>query len=121
MNWTSILAVFAVLALFILLKRMGQISAKDAQQHLKDGALLIDVRTVGEFSSGHLPGAINIPLDQMKTAVPRRVKEKNKVLLLHCQTGMRSGAAKHKLKGMGYAKAFNLGSYGRAAQIVRGR
>lgn len=118
MNWTSILIAFAVLVLLFLLRRSGQISVKDAQTHLKSGALVIDVRTSTEFSSGHLPGAINLPLDEIETSLPRRVPDKNKVLLLHCQSGTRSGVAKKKLVALGYANAFNLGSYGRAAQIV---
>ncbi len=121
MNWTSILIVFGVLVLFFLVKKIGQVSAKDAQQYLKEGALVIDVRTAAEYNSGHLPGVIHIPLDQIEAGVPRRVRDKNKVLLLHCQSGMRSGTAKQKLKGMGYTQVFNLGSYGRAAQIVKSR
>jgi phage shock protein E len=79
---------------------------------------VIDVRTPSEFSSGHLPSAINIPLYQIETTLPRRVKDKSLVLLLHCQSGIRSGLAKRKLKALGYSNAFNLGSYGRAAEIV---
>jgi rhodanese-related sulfurtransferase len=40
------------------------------------------------------------------------------VILLHCQSGMRSGVAKKKLNALGYSNAYNLGSYGRAAEIV---
>jgi rhodanese-related sulfurtransferase len=76
------------------------------------------VRSPGEFNSGHLAKAINIPVDEIEMALPKRVKDKNQVLLLHCASGMRSGVAKGKLNGMGYANAFNLGSYGRAAKIV---
>ena len=53
--------------------------------------------------------------------LPQRVRDKHQVLLLHCQSGMRSGAAKKKLKDMGYLRAFNLGSYARAAQVVSGK
>jgi phage shock protein E len=80
--------------------------------------LVVDVRTAGEFSSGHLPNAINFPLDEIELSLPRRVKNKNQVLLLHCQGGSRSGAARKKLNGLGYNSAFNLGSYRRAAEIV---
>jgi len=97
---------------------MSQISAGAAADHLKHGALLIDVRSAGEFSGGHLRSAINIPLDQIETLVPRRVKDKSQVLLLHCQSGARSGAAKKKLVALGYTQAYNLGSYNRAARIV---
>ncbi len=118
MNWTTTLIIAAVVAVIFMMKKSGQISAKDALKKLKNGALVIDVRSPGEFNSGHLPVAINIPLDEIETALLKRVKDKNQVLLLHCASGMRSGMAKSKLKGMGYANAFNLGSYGRAEEIM---
>ena len=40
------------------------------------------------------------------------------IVALHCASGMRSGTAKNKLKGMGYLNSFNLGPYGRAEEIV---
>jgi phage shock protein E len=101
------------------MKKAGQISSQDARAYLKNGALVIDVRSPGEFNSGHLPVAINIPLDEIETVLPRRVKDKNQVLLLHCQSGMRSGMAKKRLNGIGYANAFNLGAYARAESILR--
>ncbi|MDD5139195.1 MAG: rhodanese-like domain-containing protein [Verrucomicrobiales bacterium] len=101
-----------------MLKQAGQISPQAAVAHLKSGALVIDVRSPGEFSSGHLPVAINIPLDVIETILPDRVKDKNQVLLLHCQSGMRSGLAKSKLKNMGYPNVFNLGSLARARKIA---
>ena len=119
MNWTTTLIITAVVAVVFMLKTAGQISAKDALAHLKNGALMIDVRSPGEFNSGHLSAAINLPLDEIETALPRRVPDKNQVLLLHCQSGMRSGMAKKKLNGLGYANAFNLGSYGRAESILK--
>ena len=118
MNWTATLFIAAVVAVYFIMKKTGQISAKDALEKLKNGALVIDVRSPGEFNSGHLAKSINIPLDEIETALPKRVKDKNQGLLLHCASGMRSGMAKSKLLGMGYANAFNLGSYGRAAKIV---
>jgi len=118
MNWTTILVIAVVVAIIFMLKKSGRISAGAALAHLKNGALVIDVRGPGEFNSGHLPVAINIPLDEIETALPRQVKDKNQVLLLHCASGMRSDMAKKKLNGMGYANAFNLGSLSRAREIV---
>jgi phage shock protein E len=118
MNWTTLLVIAAVIAVVFMMKKSGQISAQDALKHLKNGALVIDVRSAGEFSSGHLPKAINIPLEEIESALPKRVKDKNQVLLLHCASGMRSGMAKSKLNGMGYTNAFNLGGYGRAESIL---
>jgi phage shock protein E len=66
MNWSIVLVIGVVVALIIGSKRLGLVSAKAALAHLKKGALVIDVRSPGEFNSGHLPVAINIPLDEMK-------------------------------------------------------
>jgi phage shock protein E len=119
-DWRPALVVGMVLAALLVLKRGGMISAKDARACLQRGALVIDVRTHTEFSSGHLPGAINLPLDEIESSLPRRVQDRKKVLLLHCQSGMRSMMAKKRLRSLGYANVFNLGSYGRAASIVKG-
>jgi rhodanese-related sulfurtransferase len=118
MNWTIVLIVVVLLAVVFRLRRSGQISSTEAAAHLKNGALVIDVRTAGEFASGHLPNTINIPLGEIESTLPRQVKDKSQVLLLHCQAGGRSSQARKKLIALGYLNAFNLGSYSRAAQIV---
>ena len=119
MNWTFLLIIAVLVVVVFTIKGAGQISVKDAQSHLKNGALVIDVRSPGEFNAGHLTNAINIPLDEITTAVPQRVKDKSRVLLLHCQSGMRSSMAQKKLISLGYTNAFNLGSYGRAEGILK--
>jgi rhodanese-related sulfurtransferase len=121
MNWTAPLLAAAILGAFYLFRRSGLISAKNARAYLKSGALIVDVRTAGEFVTGHLPSAVNLPVHELETSVTRRVKNKNQVLLVHCQSGIRSGIAKKKLRAMGYANTFNLGTYARAAQIVNGK
>jgi rhodanese-related sulfurtransferase len=121
MTWTSVLIVVALLAILLSLKNGGQISAKDARAYLRSGAVVIDVRSAGEFTTGHLARAINIPLSEIETVIARKVKDKNQVLLLHCGNGARSGEARRKLKALGYTNSYNLGSYGRAAEILSGR
>lgn len=119
MNWIFVVIVMVVIVAVLVMKQSGQISTKLAADYLKHGAMVIDVRSPGEFSSGHLDKAINIPLDQIETVLHQRVKNKNQVLLLHCASGMRSGVAQRKLKSMGYMNVFNLGSYSRAESIVK--
>ena len=119
MDWKTIAIVVVVLGALILFRRAGRISARAARELLAKGAAIIDVRTTAEFAGGHLKRAINIPLDQVEAKVPLRVADKGTPILLHCASGMRSGAAKAKLKAMGYTNAHNLGSYGRAAGIVQ--
>jgi phage shock protein E len=103
----------------LILKRLSFISAERARAFLKLGALVVDVRNPGEFDSGHLPGAVNIPLGDLSRDLPRRVPDKSKILLLHCLSGARSGIARQQLRKLGYAQAYNLGSYRRAEAIVR--
>jgi rhodanese-related sulfurtransferase len=104
--------------LVLLLKRSGQVSSRAATEYLKSGALVLDVRSAGEFTAGHLPGAVNLPLSEIETAINRKVKSKEQVVLLYCQSGARSSMARRKLRAMGYEHAFNLGSYGRAERIL---
>jgi phage shock protein E len=118
MNWVLIIVVVAVFGTLLVLQGKSLVPAEVARKLLAQGALVIDVRSAGEFNSGHLPAAINLPLDELTEALPRRVPNKSQVLLLHCLSGTRSGIARRRLQAMGYTQVFNLGSYGRARQIV---
>ncbi len=120
MNLTAWIMVAAVLAAVFALKRMSFVSADKARRFIKEGALVVDVRNPSEFNSGHVSGALNLPLPQLGTEATRRLRDENRCLLLHCLSGTRSGIAKGQLKKLGYKNVFNLGSYRRAEQIVRG-
>lgn len=115
--WIVIFVVF--LSVLAFLRASSQAPVEVAKKLLAEGAVVIDVRTPGEFGSGHLPKAINIPVDQVAVEVPRRIPDKERPILLHCQSGMRSATAQRQLRALGYTRAFNLGSYGRAAQIAK--
>ena len=121
MNWTDALIASVILVAFLIYRRSGLISAKDARELLKHGAIVIDVRTAGEFVAGHLPIAVNLPLSEIETNLDRRVTDKDQVLLLHCQSGARSSEAKKKLIALGCPNVFNLGSYARAERILAGK
>ena len=117
----SLIAFCVVLVLaigYMAMKRSGQISSKEATDFLKSGAIVIDVRSANEFDSGHIIRAQNIPLDRIEMMALSVVRDRNKVLLLHCSTGVRSNMAKKKLIDMGFKNAYNLGSYERARKIV---
>lgn len=121
MSLTYLIIVAAFAVLYIAYKNSGLIPKKDAKDLLKKGALVIDVRTPPEFNSGHLSQAYNMPLDEVEDLVLRRVRDQSKVLLLHCQSGVRSKTAKNRLERIGYKNVFNMGSYERAFKIVTGR
>jgi rhodanese-related sulfurtransferase len=82
------------------------VDLKALSQH---GAIILDVRTLSEFNSGHIEGAIHIPLDQL----PKRIaelKQKNKPVITCCASGVRSGTAKGILTSAGI-EAYNGGGW----------
>ena len=62
---------------------------------IKKGAVIIDVRTKGEYLGGHIKGAVNIPLDHLKSHLSKL--EKDKPVITCCASGMRSGSARNIL------------------------
>jgi phage shock protein E len=118
MKWVTLIIVAAGIAVFLVLKQLGQVSGAKAKEYLAQGAKVIDVRTPAEFDSGHLPQAVNIPLGELEQQITRVAPNRDQLLLLHCLSGTRSGMARRTLQRMGYTRVFNLGSYGRAARIV---
>lgn len=118
MNWPTLLIVLAVLAAFFIFRRMSLVSPEAAKQYLRSGALVIDVRGQDEYASGQLPGTVNIPLGELSARITTVCPDKNRVILLHCLSGGRSGMAAGTLKSLGYTHAFNLGSYSRAEGIL---
>src|SRR5579863_2369949 len=118
MEWALLFLAFDLVAICFLLSRTDRVPARTAAQHLRKGALLIDVRTPPEFAASHLPNAVNIPVTGIHELVPARMKDKDRVILLHGLTGFRSAVGKKILSELGYSNVFNVGSYERAAQIA---
>lgn len=118
MKWTIALILAAIAVAVLVQNRVGRFSRKEAVAHLKSRALVVTVGSRAEFKSGHEPDAIDAPLDKLEAAHLRRLKDKEQVLLLHCQSGIRGSMAKKRLERLGYANAFNLGSYSRATQLL---
>ena len=94
----------------ILKKLFGGGPSVDYKELVRNGAIILDVRTPGEFSSGHIKGAINIPLDQLSKSLAK-LKDKNKTIITCCASGMRSASAKGILKSNGYTDVHNGGGW----------
>lgn len=93
------------------LKKLFGIGPKvDYAQLVKDGAIIIDVRTKGEYAGGKIKGSINIPVDQLKNNLGK-LKDKDKTIITCCASGMRSASAKMILKSSGYTQVHNGGSW----------
>lgn len=97
--------------MFSTLKSMfGLGTQPDYSTMVKEGALILDVRSKGEFSSGHIKNAINIPVDQLSSQLVK-LKDKNQCIICCCASGMRSGNAKRILESNGYTTVYNGGGW----------
>lgn len=98
-------------ALFFLLGAGGPtITSDEARALVKQGALLLDVRTPGEFASGHVEGAINIPVQELEEKLASVPAKKDQPIVVYCQSGRRSAAAKQVLDKAGFARVSDLGA-----------
>lgn len=88
---------------------LGLAPRVDFKDLVKNGAQIIDVRTPGEFKSGHIRGAINIPLQNISSQTSRI--KKNMPVITCCASGMRSASAKSILKANGFADVHNGGGW----------
>ena len=70
--------------------------------------VILDVRTPEEFAQGHVPGAKNIPHDQLANRIAEIVSDKNKEIVLYCRSGRRAGMAADTLKENGFEKLLHL-------------
>lgn len=81
----------------------------DYKELVAKGALIIDVRTPGEYSDGHINKSINIPLNILPQKV-NELKKKNKPIITVCRSGSRSGMAKSMLLKQGL-EVYNGGAW----------
>lgn len=93
--------------MFGLFKRSSPNRAQ-AHQWVEDGAVLLDVRTPTEFAAGHLPGAVNIPLQDL--GVRMSELDPDRKLVVYCRSGGRSAGATSALKGAGFQQIVDLGA-----------
>ena len=97
------------------------ISMQEAKNLLvKDQSIrLIDVRSSDEYRQGHIPGSMNIPLDQISD-ITRVVPDKDSRLFVHCLSGARSQRACTWLAKLGYSDVTNIGGIAQwTGEVVR--
>jgi rhodanese-related sulfurtransferase len=113
MTRNIIIGIVIALALgYLMLDRPGSLSSSEAHRLVEAGARLVDVRTPQEFATGHLPGAVNVPVQDLE----RRMAElegKERPIVLYCRSGNRSASAARMLVSAGYAEVHDLGPMSR--------
>lgn len=83
-----------------LLKKLFGGTSVSYKELMSNGAVIVDVRSTGEFKAGHIPGSKNFPLDSIRSKVAE-LKKLNKPVITVCRSGARSGMAKSILKSAG--------------------
>jgi len=86
----------------------SKLNMKNVEADMKEGSLLVDVRTPEEFSAGYIEGAVNLPLDKIEAGqTPQMAKDKT--LYVYCRSGNRSAEAAEILKTAGFTDIIDLG------------
>lgn len=88
-----------------------QISMEEAVAMMKDekNYIILDVRRPDEYSEGHIPGAINLPNEDIGTAEIPELPDKAQLILVYCRSGRRSKEAAEKLVKLGYTNIVEFG------------
>jgi len=81
----------------------------DLKEVISNGAVILDVRTKGEYQSGHLRNSLNIPVDNLQQNLKKL--KKDKTIITCCASGARSAYAKRILKSNGFEQVHNGGSW----------
>lgn len=86
-------------------------------QLVKDGAIILDVRSKGEYAGGHIKGSINISVDTLSNSLSK-LKKDNPIITC-CASGMRSASAKSILKSNGFTVVHNGGGWSSLQNKIR--
>ncbi len=108
------LILLAAVVIAILYLRFGspRISGAEARELVQKGAILVDVRSPAEFAGGHIDGAVNIPIQQLNSRLSE-LGESSGEIVVYCESGGRSAAAKRLLEANGFEHVHDLGGIGR--------
>src|SRR5579859_295797 len=89
------------------------------KQSLRDGAVIIDLRTAYEFDQGHVPRSLNIPVDRIRANI-ERIRGLNKPVILCCATGSHCWEAANILREAGIDRVFDGGNWQSLWKLKRG-
>jgi rhodanese-related sulfurtransferase len=105
-----VLAAIAVIAVILigLPQHAAKTSGANARQMVANGALLLDVRTPGEFGHGHIDGALNIPVRDLPSRLTE-LGDHKRPIVVYCRSGARSAKAKRLLDGAGFDRVVDVG------------
>jgi phage shock protein E len=109
MSQYIILAVLLVAFVAFWYLKRPDVSSRQAHELVANGARLVDVRSPGEYTSGHVDGARNVPVGDIG-ARAAELRPLDRPIVLYCASGTRSAMAARTLRAAGFTKVYNLGS-----------
>jgi phage shock protein E len=98
---------------FIRRRMMYRAVRQNLPNYLKEGAVIVDVRSPEEFRNGNVKGSVNIPLTDIQSKAEKL--DRNKTILVCCLSGNRSGMAAGILKSKGFKNVVNAGPWANLA------
>jgi rhodanese-related sulfurtransferase len=95
------------------------ISADELAGRIRSGMppLVLDVRSRDEYAKGHIPGAINVPHDELAARIAELPSAKSREIVVHCQSGRRAQLAEATLHGAGYSNVRDLSGHWQEWQV----
>ena len=108
---TGVLVAIAVVMLVKTVMGGTGADAAAAREKIRQGAVVIDVRTPSEYASGHYPGATNIPLHDLRNRLAD-AGDRKKAIVVYCASGRRSAEAAKILAKAGFTDVTNAGGLG---------
>jgi phage shock protein E len=102
--------------MFGILKNMFSKADDTLSKIVNDDPFLVDVRSTGEFSQGHVKGSVNIPVDQIQNVLSKFKNKKN--IVVFCRSGMRSSQAKAILERNGITNVTNGGTWQNVESLI---
>lgn len=119
MDTISIIIVVVIFIMVLLKFNTGELDKQSVKEYVSQGALIIDVRSPGEFASNTITKAINIPYEEISKKIEEYTKNKDHIILVYCLSGSRSAVAKQSLKNIGYMNTYNIGTFRRMAKLLK--
>jgi phage shock protein E len=88
------------------------------RQALREGAVVVDLRTAYEYDQGHIPRSLNIPIDRIRANIDR-IRDLDKPVILCCSSGAHCWEAAEILRSAGITRVHNGGSWQSVLRVLQ--
>lgn len=89
--------------------KVNRITCNEVNDLVSEGAIVVDVRTPGEYETDHIENAINIDSNEIKYVIKGKIKDYETKIIVYCQTGNRSSESAKILVNLGYKNVYDMG------------